>query len=263
MATTPLHQLPDMADAKQIAEERKADALKHFKAIKKAGEMESTSSMRIGWNIFYLRSHQLFGMLGFATEDEVRKASGVGRSTWYSVSRLAEAFAGIEEEQFVSMKITNAQALADLPESKRLSREWIRMAGSDSIEDFALKVEEEKNGKAAPSDSKEHGTVLKMPMPQSSKTVIDAGLKEFAQRVGVEDTGKALELMVVEHTGQVGLIEALTNTAQRLKQAKELRESELSSDEILEKVYALVDDAILELSAALLAVQNLDSATIH
>ena len=161
------------------------------------------------------------------------------------------------------MKQTNAKALAVLPESKRLSREWIREAGADSIDVFEQKCEEAINGKATTADGKEKGTVLRMPLPQSSKTVIEAGLKEYAQRVGVEDTGKAMELMVTEHTGQVGLIEAVTTTAQRLKAAKELQNSELSAEETLVKVYELIDLAILDLAASLVSVQNLDSATIH
>ena len=261
MATepTPLYNLPDGEQAAQLAAERKADAKKHFNAIRKAGELESTSSMRIGWNAHYLKVNSLFGILGFSTEEEARIAAGVGRSTWYSNIALAEAFQGIEEEQFITMKQANAKALVNLPESKRLSREWIREAGSDSIEKFTEKCEVALNGKAKASDGKEHGTVLKMPMPQSSKTVIDEGLKEYASRVGVEDTGKALELMVTEHTGQVGLIEAVTTTAQRLKAAKQLQDSGLSAEETLVKVYELIDAAILDLSASLEAVQNLDS----
>lgn len=265
MATesTPLYNIPDSKQAAQIAEERKSDAQRHFKAIKKAGDMESSSSMRIGWNAHYLKTNNLFSILGFKSEEEARLAAGVGRSTWYSNISLAEAFQGIDEEQFISMKQFNAKLLADLPESKRLSREWIREAGSDSMEKFEAKCEAALNGKAKPSDTKEQGTILKMPMPQSSKTVINDGLKEYAQRVGVEDAGKALELMVTEYTGQTGLLEAVTTTAQRLKQCKELRNSGLSSDEILEKVYGLIDEAILDLSASLASVQNLDSKTVH
>jgi len=265
MTATSLHELPSEDESKQIAEDRKADAKKRYQKIKKSGEQEATSSMSIGWNVCYMRVHGLWGMLGFSSEEEARLASPVCRTTWYTNARLAEAFPGIDEEQFTSMKLTNAQALANLPESKRLSREWIREAGSDSIEKFAEKCDIALNGKSTASDGKERGTVLKMPMPMSSKTVIEAGLKEYAEKVGIEEgnTGKALELMIAERTGQTGLIQAVATTARRLKEAKALQDSGLSVEETLVKVYELIDEAILELAASLSAVQNLDSDTVQ
>lgn len=265
MTATAMHELPNEDEAKKIAEERKADAKKHFDAIRKAGATESTCSMRIGWNAHYLKTNSLFGMLGFKTEEETRIAAGIGRSTWYDVCRLAESFQGVDEEVFVSMKLSNAKALAEFPESKRLSQEWIRDAGRDSMEKFAEKCDVALNGKATASDGKERGTVLKMPMPQSSRTVIEDGLKEYAERVGVEEgnLGKAMELLVAEKTGQTSLVEAIVNTAQRLKSAKELQNSELSAEEVLVKVYELIDESILDLASSLSAVQNLDSDTVQ
>jgi len=260
-----MHELPHEDEAKKVAEERKADAKKHFDAIRKAGATESTCSMRIGFNAYYLKTNNLFGMLGFKSEEETRIAAGVGRSTWYENLRLAEAFQGIDEEVFVSMKQANAKALAELPEAKRLSQEWIRDAGREPIEKFAERCDEALNGKSTASDGKERGTVLKMPMPVSSKTVIEAGLKEYAEKVGIEEgnIGKAMELMIAEHTGQTSLVEAVANTAKRLKEAKDLQHSGLSADETLTKVYELIDEAILELAASLASVQNLDSDTVQ
>jgi hypothetical protein len=270
MATesTPLYNIPNEQDAKRIAEDRKADALRHFKAIRKAGDMESISSLKIGWNINYLRVHNLFQMLGFGSEDEARKASGVGRSTWYSVARLAESFNGLEEDQFTSMKLTNAQILADLPESKRLSREWVRMAGSMGIEDFAVKIDEEMNGKARASEGKERSTILKMPMPVSRKTVIEEGAKEYGARIGLdenEDISRSIELMVIEKRGQTSLVQSITDAVQRIKAAKALSSSGLSADEILAKVYEELDAMVLEFAEALQAVQNSEShpTTVH
>ena len=260
MSTITLYDLPSTEDAAKVAKERKTEAKKHFDALKKAGELESTTSLTIGWHAHYLKREGLFGILGFEDEDAARKASGVGRSTWYSVIRLAEAFNGLEKEQFVSMKHSNAQALSDLPESSRLSREWIRMAGSMSIEDFQAKVDVELDGRAKASNGKEKGTVLKMPMPLTRKKVVEAGLLEYANKVGVEngDTGKALELLVVEKKGETSLIEAITNAVQRVKDAKKLRESNLSAEELVEKLYGIMDDMVIEFSASLTAVQNSD-----
>ena len=126
-------------DTAKEAAQRKAEAQKHFDIILKSGAMESVSSMRIGWHAAYLKKNDLFGILGFKTESEARQAAGVGESTWYANIRLAEAFEGITEAQFVSMKQASAKALSDLPESKRKDGSWIRWAGSMKIEDFAAK----------------------------------------------------------------------------------------------------------------------------
>lgn len=257
----PLYELPSSGQAEKIAEDRKAEAKKHFEAIKKAGISESTSSLRIGWHAHAMKRDNLFGMLGYETDEEARVAADVGRSTWYANIRLAEAFNGLEEEQFVSMKQANANALSDLPESKRLSREWVRLAGSMSIRKFAVKAEEEMEGKAKPSDGKEHGVVLKMSMPASRKKSVESGLKEYAKSVGIDegDTGKAVELLVIEKTGQVGLIEAITGAVQIIKVARELRDSGLSAEETLAKIYDLLGDMALLFNSSLESVQNLDS----
>jgi hypothetical protein len=260
--STNLYDLPSAQDAEKVAQERKSEAKKRFTAIKKAEAMGSVSSLTIGWNAHFLKKNGLFGILGFESENDARKAAGVGESTWYANIRLAEAFSGLDESQFTSMKQANAKKLSDLPESKRLSREWVRNAGSMSMEDFAKLVDDEMGDKAKPSDGKERATVLKMPLPVSRKKVIEEGAKEYAKAVGIEegDIGKALELMVVEKTGQVGLVQAITNAAARVREAMALKESGLSADEALEKVYGLLGDMALEFQAALNNVSNDSSA---
>jgi hypothetical protein len=253
-----LNELPDSKQAAKVAAERKAEAKQHFDIIKENAGVNSSSSMRIGWHAHYLKKNSLFGILGFEDEDEARKAAGVGESTWYANIRLAEAFQGITEAQFVSMKQANAKALSDLPESKRMSRDWIRMAGSVKIEEFADKCDEEMTGKAKPSDGKERSKVLSMPVPASRKKVIQEGLEEYAESIGIpkSDTGRALEMLVVEKTGQATLIQAITNANQHIKEAMGLKKSGLSADELLEKVYGILGDIALEFSAALDAARN-------
>ena len=266
MATaTHLHDLPDQTQAAQIAADRKAEAKKHFDAIRKAGALEATSSMRIGWHAAYLKEHNLFGILGFKNEHECRIAAGVGESTWYAMIRLAEAYKGLDEEQFVSMKQVNAKALADLPESKRLSREWIRDAGSMSQEDFQEKVDEAMEGKARASDGKERGKVIKISVPASRKEVIETGLKEFAESVGIpaNDTGRAMELLVVEATGQKSLIEAIANATQMIREAKKLQKKNLSAEELVEKLYAMLDQMALEFKAAMDAAKNTSKPVVN
>lgn len=255
-----LYELPSTEETEKSASQMKAEAKKHFDAIVKNGAMESTSSLRIGWHAYHLKKANLFGVLGYGDEDETREASGVGESTWYANLRLAEAFPGLDEEQFASMKQANAKKATDLPESKRLSREWVRMAGSMSMKEFKAKVDEEMNGKAVPSDTKEKSTVLKMDMPASRKKVIEEKLAVYAEKVGLnpKDPGKALEVMIVEQESGPGLIAAITNAIQRIKIIREMAHSALSAEEILERTNQQLDEMVLEFQAALTGVQNLD-----
>ena len=262
MHATKLYDLPSTEQAEKLAENRIAEAKNHFEVIRKTGAAESTSCLRIGWHAYALKRDNMFGMLGYETEEESRIAAEISRTTWYANLRLAEAFNGLDEKQFVSMKWTNAVALADLPESQRLSREWVRMAGSMSVKDFAEKVDEVMDGKARPSDGKEHGVVLKMSMPSSRKKVVETKLKEYAKSIGINegDQGKAIETLLIEKTGQIGLIEAITNAVQRIKVARELKNSGLSAEETLAKVYELLGEMALDFQGALNSVQNHEDA---
>lgn len=252
-------QVAEPINEQEEIKSRKARAKAHFDAIKKACTLQSSSSMSIGYHAYYLKKNNDFGVLGFASEDEARQAAGVGQSTWYDVIRLAGAFDGLEEKRFTAMKLTNAKALADLPQSKRMETTWLRSAEVDSIDNFHEKVAEEMRDKAKPSDGKEKPSAMKMSMPASRKEVIETGLKDYARAIGVEDTGKALELLVVERTGGPTLIGAISKSTDILKTARSLKQSELSTEEVAEKLYQAVDDVLIELAAAMEQVQNLES----
>jgi hypothetical protein len=252
-----LYELPSTEEAARIAEDRKADAVAHWEKLKTNVNLKAISSLEIGFHAHYLKKNGLLGMLGFEDEGDAIKASGCGHSTWYDTIRLAEAFEGISEEQFISMKLGNAKALANLPESKRRSREWIRMAGVDEVEVFERKVDVEMEGKARPSDGKEKGVTLKLPMPLSRKDVVLPGLEEYAKKVGIEngDIGRAVEMLLVEKKDETSLIQAITNAVQRIKQAHNLRTSYLSAEEALERVMVLLDEMALEFADALKVVK--------
>jgi hypothetical protein len=162
------------------------------------------------------------------------------------------------------MKLTNAEALMDLPESKRLTEYWMRRAATDPTDTFKAVVDEEMNGKEKPSNGRENIVPFSLKMPTSRKKAVDAGLKEYAKSVGVEgDESRALELLVAEKTGSVSLIGAITNAVQRCKRIKDLMESAMSSDEVLAQVTILNEESILEFASALDSasngVQNLES----
>ena len=239
---------------------RKKEAQKHWKAIEQSGPLVSTNSLRIGFHAAALKRDNLFGILGYENEKQAQEASGVKQSTWFNVVRISDAFPNVEEKLFCAMKLTNAETLMDLPESKRLTEYWMRRAATDSTDTFKAVVDEEMNGKAKPSDGRERVVSINIKMPQSRKKVVEAGLLEFAKSAGCDgDESRALELLVAEKTGSVSLIGSITNAVQRCKKIKELMESGLSSDEILSQVVVLNEESILEFGAALDGLQNLES----
>jgi hypothetical protein len=247
-----------MPELEAEAASRKKEALSHWKAIQQSGPLVSTNSLRIGYHAAALEREGLWGILGYASKKEAQEASGVKQSTFFNVMRIAEAFPGVEEKLFCSQKLTNAEALMDLPESKRLTEYWMRRAATDSTDTFKAVIDEEMNGKEKPSNGREKIVSFSVKMPRSRKKVVDAGLLEISKEFGCEgDESRTLELLVAEKTGTPSLITVITTAVQRCKKIKELIESELSSDEILSQVVILNEESILELAASL---QNLESA---
>ena len=255
-------QLVKPANEAEDIKERKARAKAHFDAIKEAGQLHSRTSMVIGWHAYRMKADGDFGVLGFADENEARIASGVGESTWYANIRLAEAFKELPEKRFISMKQANAKALADMPESERLSTTWIRMAETMKIEDFAAKVDDAMDGKARASDGKERSKTMKLSMPASRMAVIEEKAKEFAISHGLEpgDIGKAIEVSLIETTEGTTLVSAITNAMAQIKAAKEVIRSPLSADEALGRVGEILDEVVLAFDAALNQQQQADAA---
>jgi hypothetical protein len=243
------------------AEFRKKTAQQHWKAIQQSGPLVSTNSLRIGYHAAALKRGGLWGMLGFANEKEAQEASGVKIATFYNVLRIAEAFPGVEEKIYIAMKLTNAEALMDLPESKRLTEYWMRRAATDPIDLFQAAVDTELDGKEKASNGREKIVTFSAKMPKSRKKVVEAGLLEFAKSVGVEgDESRALELMIQEHTGGVSLIEAITHAITKIGEIKEMKDSGKSMEEILDSAYGALDEIVAEFQDALESFQNLESA---
>jgi hypothetical protein len=239
-------------EAEEI-KELKASAKLHYDAIKEASAAGSRSSMMIGYHAYRLKVEGLFGTLGFATEDEAREEAEVGESTWYANIRLAEQFKELSEKKFVAMKQANAKALADMPESARFDPQWVKDASHQKIKVFKARVDEAMNGKAKASDGKERSTSMKVSMPASRQLVIEEKAKEFAESHGIEpgDVGKAIEMALVEATEGETLIGAIGTAVQHMKSIKDLIRSNLSADEVLVQVNAIVDEVIMDFDHAL------------
>ena len=246
-------QIEDREREEAEIKSRKEEALHHFKQIKQASVLQSRNSLRIGYHAFILKEKNLWGILGFRDEQEAREAAGVGESTWFSTIRLAESYRGVPEELFTAMRLTNCKALSDLPEEKRQDRDWLKYAETESLKDFQKRVDEEMNGKAKDSDTKEVIRTFKTTMPESQMKTVEAGIKSYAVSVGIDpaQTGRVLEAMVAEHTGGAGLIETITTAVQKVKTAKATIHSGVSLEEALEKVEATLDELVLDFAAAL------------
>jgi hypothetical protein len=240
---------------------RKEEATFHYKQIKQASVLQSRNSLRIGYHAFALKEKSLWGMLGFRDEQEAREAAGVKESTWHNVIRLAESFRGLPEELFTSMKLANCSELADLPEAKRLDREWVGWAADESMRVFSDRVAKEMNGKQRDSATKEPIITMKMSMPESRRTVIEDGAKKFAEKHGMDtsDVSRVIEVMVVEQSEGKTLIGAIIGAIQSLKRAKDVADSGLSVEEALEKVLEINDAIILEFSEVLSQAEQKNS----
>ena len=260
-ATAAVLQMPASESASnREAEERdiklrKEEALHHYQHVLRAAGLQSRNSLRLGFHAFALKEKSLWGLLGFRDEHETREAAGVGESTWFSTIRLAEQFRTVPEELFIGMRLTNAKALSELPESKRQDRDWIKWATDESLKDFAKRCDEEMNGKARDSDTKEHVTTMRMQMPASRQKVIEEKAKEFAEKHGLDpaDTSKAIECALVNQSQSTGttLIGAITGAVQAIKAAKEQVHSGISVEEGLALLEKTMDDMVLEFAAAL------------
>jgi len=243
------------------AELRKKEAKEHWKAIQQSGPLVSTNSLRIGFHAAALKRDGLFGLLGYANDKEAQEASGVKQATWYNVMRIAEAFPGVDEKLFIAMKLTNAEAAMDLPESKRLTEYWLRRAATDSIDTFQAVVDTELDGHAKASTGRERVVSISIKAPKSRKVFVEAGLKDYAKEVGCEgDESKALEIMVAEHTGGgVSLIGSVRFALRKIAEIKKLDKSGLSLVEVAEMTKEMLDEVVEHFRKALEGLQNLEN----
>lgn len=247
--------------ASESAEDRKSEAQKHWKAILQSSPLLSTNSLRIGFHAAALQRENLWGVIGYTDKTEAQKHSGIKESTWHNVIRIAEAYPGVDEKLFVAMKLTNAQTMMDLPESKRLTEYWLRMAATDAMEVFKEKIDQEMEDKARPSDGRERSVEFRAKMPKSRKKFVDDGILQFAESVGYKgDISKGLELLVAEHREGVSLIESIRKAIDHISNIKKLKDSGLSADEVLEKADAELNEMLTVFTEALQGVQNLESA---
>ena len=155
------------------------------------------------------------------------------------------------------MKLSNAEALIGLPESKRLTEYWLRRASTDPISVFREAVEKETEGKRLAGDSKEKVVSISIKASSSQRKVIEAGLQEYSVRIGEPGhIAKAAEVLVAESQQGVTLIEAITKAISKLHAIKGLSNSGKSADEVLAETHQGIDEVVESFRHALEITQE-------
>jgi len=240
--------------AAEISGKMKARAKEYDAKLCKAKESSRTSTLEVGWWGAKIKAEGLFPVLGFDSETAYYESRRVGRSTWYSMVRLAESFKNLPEKEFLKFNAECAKMLAKLPEEKRYNKDLIKKAQEMMAPQFERVIVKYK----AAQDKIEEGDVsvtLKFRMPLSMRDFIVATLDEFIEQHGLDkgDYTKALHLMAAEiRTGQ----HVRTKVMQHLPKLKQFYDLtgdakvDLSADEILHKTHAGLGEYIRETAAA-------------
>jgi uncharacterized protein (UPF0335 family) len=94
-------------------------------------------------------------------------------------------------------------------------------------------------------------------MSKSQKKSVETGLQEISKELGCEgNDAKTIELMVAERREGVSLVGTISKAIDRIAEIKKLGNSGLSTEEALEKVYAGLDEIVVDFRAALENLQN-------
>jgi len=196
------------------------------------------NSMVIGWEGNFIKRHNGFAALGYADEAQYYRSVGMGRSTWFKMVGLAEAFEYLSREEFLSMKIENAAHLAKFPEPIRKSKLLIEKAGRMSTLDFRNNAYVGYPGKDAPPAFKlRKREALKL--PEGIATAVDG----WQQEHGLESPRQALALMVSECTERATLVGFLTEWQRRLTVAIESAKSPADLKDLKTVFEAYLKDA--------------------
>jgi hypothetical protein len=162
-------------------------------------------SMLIGWEGYFIKSHNGWARLGYADEQHYRSTKGIARSTWYKMVNLAEQLSFLNKEEFLAMSIENAEQLAAAPREAREDPALIAAASTLSARDF----ESELVANTAERENKPVNEVyvtIKWRIKQGQREVIERGLKDWQHEHGIDDPGYALELMIAEFHDRPSLV---------------------------------------------------------
>lgn len=243
--------------AQENPEQRKLEAQALDKKIDTAAVSHNKRSMEIGWYGCEAKRKNIFGILGFGSEEDYRIAKMIGRSTWYDMIGLAEKFESIKMSLFLTMKAVNAKLLAKLPKDTRLDEKLIEKAATLTAKKFekylldkgyTQKDEPEPDGTDI-TKVKEIPVTFKMQMFQRRMDFIMQGIQTFQARHQITDPSQALELMVGEYSDGASYASFFTDSLPKLTSI--LKEDSGSAEDYGAKMKRALEDHIVAISEVL------------
>jgi hypothetical protein len=172
------------------------------KAIRSAATVEAgrnTRNMTIGWWSARLKEADEWTKHGYANEAAYRDAAGVSTGVWGRYTRIAGCFPNLLLSEFVKMSAENAELLGGMSSVHKASFMWRAKANEMKAEDFKREVLKE-NANIAGLQPKDMRVKFSLPLFEAQRSVIKAGIKDFAREHQIKDEGTSLEWLVLEYS---------------------------------------------------------------
>lgn len=154
-------------------------------------------SMGIGWDGYFIKRHDGWRRLHFEDEKHYRRAKGIGRSTWYKMTGIAERLQHLTRNQFLAMTIENAEQLSVQPLGVKHDPDLILLAQTVTAAEFADELvldQAQRENKPV----KDVLVTMKWRIRQGQRKVIERYLEDWCQEHGIDDEGYGLELALAE-----------------------------------------------------------------
>ncbi len=157
--------------------------------IRQSADVVRKGTLIIGWYGQILKERNLFGELGFASEEEYYRSCGIGRSTWYRTTAIAAALKELGRDAVLAMKVENARLLAKASSMQRL--QLLQSATAKPIREFSREVREVIGRPLGAIQVRT--TALTVEMSQRQRIAVNEIIEMWMARHGVKDRGTALE----------------------------------------------------------------------
>lgn len=199
-----------------MSEDRVERAKRNDLRLDEAWKGKNRHSMVMAWVGAEMKRENQFQDLGYEDQHAYRKSKGYAKSTWFKMVRIAEAFVFASEEEFLCMKVENADALSYVEAEHRYDAELFKKAATQSEEDFQDTLAE--FGAAQAGKAKTEAVVqLNFHLKKTQRMAIHDGLKVWMRDHQIKDEGEALELLVAEYTSRLTLVGFQKETINRLR----------------------------------------------
>jgi hypothetical protein len=247
---------PAQIEDKKTSAKMKERAKELDKEIGAYNSQERESAMSLGWAAAEMKRGNLWVYLGYDDEPSYRQAKNIGRATYFRYRRLAEGLCELDRKEFLKIKAENADHLIKLPEDKRYREDLIKKAQTLTEEEFEKAVVKFR----AKEDKIDEGEVivrLAWRMPESRRTFILESIDEFIKKhkLDADDQSRGLELICAEVRTGDDVRTRVVQDVKKLQAAHDLlngkgKASNLSADEIMEKVHLVLAEHITGIARA-------------